>query len=88
LKEELVVIDLKLVSLEIPKFHGQNDDFVGWFSNVVQVFACYNLNDQGKFKVVVSRVQGHALQWWKNYKYKRRKKGKEKVRTGKMLRSK
>jgi len=33
-------------------------------------------------------LRGGALQWWKNYKLNRRKKGKEKVRTWKKLRSK
>jgi len=37
------------------------------------------------FKVVISRLRGCALQWWKNYKFKTRKKGKEKVRTWKKL---
>ena len=50
LKEELALIDLELVNLEIPKFHGKNNEFMGWFSNVVQVFACYNHNNQGKLK--------------------------------------
>ena len=35
-----------------------------------------NLDDQEKFKVVVSRLRVIALQWWKNYKLNRRKKGK------------
>ena len=40
------------------------------------------------FKVVISRLRGCALQWWKSYKFKRRKKGKERVRTWKKFRSK
>jgi len=78
-----------LAGLEIPKCHGQNDEFVGWFSNVEEVFACHNLGDQEKFKVVISRLRHCALRWWRNYKFnKRRKKGKEKVRTWKKLRGK
>jgi len=72
LNEELALIDLELASLEIPKFHGQNDKLMGWFSKVEQVFACYNLGDQAKFKVVILRLRGCTLQWWKNYKFKRR----------------
>ena len=53
-----------------------------------QVFSYYYLNDQEKFEVIISRLQACALQRWKNYKFKRRKKGKEKVRTWKKLRSK
>jgi len=30
--EELALIDLKLVSVEIPNFHGQNGEFIGWLS--------------------------------------------------------
>ena len=87
--EELALIDLELASIEIPKFHGQNDEFVGRFSKLEQVFACHNLGDQEKFKVVISRLRGCALRWWRNYKFnKRRKKGKGKVRTLEMLRGK
>jgi len=57
LNEELALIDLELASREIPKFHGQKDKFMGSFSKVEQVFACYNLNDREKFKVVVPRLQ-------------------------------
>jgi len=55
---------------------------------VEQVFTGYNLGDGDKFKVVISRLQGCGLQWWKNYKFKRREKEKEQVRTSKKLRSK
>jgi len=79
--EEVALIYLELANLEIPKFHGQNDKHMGWFSKVEQVFACYNLDGREKFKVVIPRFRGCALQWWKGYKFKRRKKGKEKVRT-------
>jgi len=53
LNEEPALIDLELASREIPKFHGQNDKFMGWFSKVEQVFACYNLHELEKFKVVI-----------------------------------
>jgi len=56
---------------------------------VEQVFACQNHTDQEKFKVVIVRLRGCALRWCRNYKFnKRRKKGKEKVRTWKKLRAK
>jgi len=83
------LIVLELASLEIPKFHGKNNEFVGWFSKVEQVFACHNLAEQEKFKVVIARLRGCALRWCRNYKFnKRRKKGKEKVRTWRKLRVK
>ena len=87
-RKELALIDIELFSLEIPRFYGQNNEFTTWFSKVEQAFACHNLSDQEKFKVVISKLRGCALQWWKNYKFKRRKKGKEKVRTWKKLRGK
>ena len=87
--EELALIDLELAGLEIPKFHGQNDEFVGWFSKLEQVFAWRNLSDHAKFKMVISRLRGCALRWWRNYKFnKRRKKVKGKVRTWKKFRGK
>jgi len=82
------LIGIELISLEIPRFYGQNDVFTTWFSKIEQAFDCHNLSDQEKFKVVISKLRGCALQWWKNYKFKRRKKGKEKVRTWKKLRGK
>jgi len=30
--EKLALIELELAGLEIPKFHGQNNEFIGWFS--------------------------------------------------------
>jgi len=80
-KKELGLIDFKYASLEIPRFHDKKDEFKCWISEVERVFACCKLDDQEKFKVVISRMKGCALQWWQNYKIKRRKKGKEKVRT-------
>ena len=73
LNEELALIDLELASQEIPKFHGQNDKLIGWFSKVEKVFACNNLDVIEKFKVVIPRnKQGCALQQWKCYKFRRR----------------
>ena len=34
MNEELALIDLEFVGLEIPKFYGQNEKFMGWFSKV------------------------------------------------------
>jgi len=88
LVKELALIDVELAILEIPTFHGKKDKFTFWFLNVEQVFTCYNLDGQEKFKVVISSLRGCALQWWDNYKFKRRKKRKEKMRTWEKLRSK
>ena len=42
--------------------------------------------DEEKFIVVISKLRGCAIQRSKNYLFRRRKKGKEKVRTWKKLR--
>jgi len=56
---------------------------------VEQIFDSHNLGDQEKLKVVISRLPGCALRWWRNYKFnKRRRKGIEQVRTWKKLRGK
>ena len=87
LKKELdlidfeALIDFEYTSFEIPKCHGKKEKFTCWISKVERVFTCCNLDDKEKFKVVISRLRGCALQWWQNYKIKRRKKGKEEVRT-------
>jgi len=88
LEKELAFIDIGYACFAIPKFHGEKEEFTGWLSKVERVFACCILSDQEKFKVVISRLRGCALQWWNNYKFERRKKGKEKVRTWKKLSSK
>ena len=87
-RKELALIDIDLISLKFPIFCRQNDEFTTWFSKVEQAFDCHNLSDQEKFKVVFPKLRGCALQWWKNYKFKRRNKGKQKVRTLKKLRGK
>ena len=74
-EKELALIDIGYACFAIPKFHGQEEEFTGWLSKVERVFACCILNDQEKFKVVISRLRGCALQWWNNYKFKRKNKG-------------
>ena len=73
-KKELALIDIELISLEIPGFHVQKDEFTTWLSKVEQVFACCNLGDQDNFKMVISRLRGRALKWLKICKFKRRRK--------------
>jgi len=88
LEKELGFIEIGYACFPIPKFRGEKEEFTGCLSKVERVFACCILSDQEKFKVVISRLSGCALQWWNNYKFERRKKGKEKVRTWKKLSSK
>ena len=88
LEKELAFIDIGDACFAIPKFRGEKEEFTGWLSKVERVFACCILNDQQKFKVVISRLRGCALQWWNDYKFKRKKKGKERVRTWRKLSSK
>ena len=88
LEKELALIDIGYACFAIPKFRGEKEDFTGWLSKVERVFACCILNDQEKFKVVISRLRGYALEWWERYKYKRKKRGKSKVNTWDKLRGK
>jgi len=88
LNEELALINLELASLKIPNFYGQNEKFMGWFLRWNKSLLVTTLMTEIKFTVVISRLRGCALQWWKNHKFKRRKKGKQKVRTWKKSRSK
>ena len=66
LRKEIAAIEKELVCLETPKFHGQKEEFIGWLSKLERVFAACILNDQEKFKVVISRLSGCAFQWWNN----------------------
>ena len=61
-QKELALIDIDLISLKIPRFYGQNDEFTTWFSKVDLAFDCHDLSDQQKFKVVISKLRGSALQ--------------------------
>ena len=88
MEKELALIDIGYACFAIPKFRGEKEEFTGWLSKVERVFACCILNDQEKFKVVISRLRGCALQWWEKYKYKRKKRGKSKVNTWDKLRGK
>jgi len=88
LEKELALIDFDYASPENPNFHGKKDEFTNWISKVEHVFNCCNLDNKEKFKVVISRLRGRALQWWQNYKITRRKKGKEKVRSWKKMKTK
>jgi len=84
----MALIDFDYARLRILRFHSRKDDFTCLICKVERVFTCCNLDEQEKFKVVISRLRGCALQWWHNYKIKRIKKGKEKVRTWKKMTSK
>ena len=88
MEKELALIDIGYACFAIPKFRGEKEDFTGWLSKVERVFACCILNDQEKFKVVISRLRGYALEWWERYKYKRKKRGKSKIKTWDKLRGK
>lgn len=85
---DLSLINKELAYHEISKFRGQKKEFTSWLSMVGQVFTYYYLEEAEKFEVVVSKLRGQALQWWENYKYKRKKKGKEKIRTWRKLKCK
>ena len=88
MEKELALIDIGYACFAIPKFRGEKEEFTGWLSKVERVFACCILNDQEKFKVVISRLRGYALEWWERYKYKRKKRGKSKIKTWDKLRGK
>ena len=88
IRKEIALIEKELVVLETPKFRGQKEDFPCWISKVDQVFARYNIEEQEKFKVVIKKLQGHALEWWEKYKCKRKKRGKSKIKTWDKLRGK
>jgi len=51
-------------ALESQNFMAKKDEFRCWISKVERIFTCCNLDDQDKFKVVISRLRGCALQWW------------------------
>jgi len=88
LRKEIALIEKEMVILETPKFRGQKEDFPYWISKVDQVFTRYNIDEQEKFKVVIKKLRGHALEWWEKYKYKRKKRGKSKITTWDKLRGK
>ena len=88
LRKEVALLTMELASLETPKFHGQKEEFPYWISKVEQVFTRHNLEEHKMFKVVVKKLRGHALEWWEKNKYKRKKRGKSKIKTWEKLRGK
>jgi len=88
LRKETTFIAKELASLETPKFHGQKGEFPHWISKVEQVFTRHNLGEHEKFKVVSKKLRGYALEWWEKNKYKRKKRGKRKIKTWDKLRGK
>ena len=88
LRKETTFIAKELASLETPKFRGQKEEFPYWISKVEQVFTRYNLEEHEKFKVVIKKLRGHALDWWEKYKYKRKNREKSKIKTWDKLRGK
>ena len=81
LRNEIALITKELASLETPKFHGQKEEFPYWISKVEQALTHHNLEEHDKFKVVIKKLRGYALEWWEKYKYKRKKRGKSRIRT-------
>ena len=74
--------------MKLQSFAAKKEDFPYWISEVDQVFTRYNIDEQEKFKVVIKKFRGHALEWWEKYKYKRKKRGKSKITTWVKLRVK
>ena len=61
-RKGIALIDIDLISLKILIFYGQNDEFTTWFSKVELAFDYHDPGDQQKFKVVISKLRGSALQ--------------------------
>ena len=88
LRKETALIAKELANLETPKFRGQNEEFPHWISKVEEVFTRHNLEEHEKFKVVIKKLRAYALELWEKYKYKRKKRGKTKIKTWDNLRGK
>ena len=76
--------------VEIPEFEGQHnpDDFLDWLNTVERVFEYKDIPDDKKVKLVALKLRKYASIWWNNVISKRARKGKDKIRSWRKMRSK
>ena len=65
------------------EFDGSLDheEFVDWFSQVEEIFACYDILESKKVKLAATNLRGKARSWWEQLKIQRLRKGKTKIHT-------
>ena len=52
-----------------------------WISDIEKFFEYEKTPDNRKVKIVVTRLKGHASQWWEHLQTDRQRRGKDKIMT-------
>ena len=76
--------------IELLEFDGSLDreEFVDWLSQVKEIFACYDIPESKKVKLVTTNLRGKARSWWEQLKIQRLREEKTKIQTWEKLKSK
>ena len=76
--------------IEFPEFDDSLDhkEFMDWLNQVEEIFACYDIPESKKVKLVETNLRGKARCWWEQLKIPRLRVGKTKIQTLKKLKQK
>jgi hypothetical protein len=69
--------------MDIPMYEGNLDveELLDWIRDLDKHFDYKNVEEDKKFKHVVSRLKGHATLWWDELQASRCCKGKQKIKS-------
>ena len=76
--------------IEFLEFDGclDHEEFVGWLSQVEEIFACYDIPESKKVKLAATDLRGKGRSWWEQLKIQRLREGKNKIQTWEKLKQK
>ena len=76
--------------IELLEFDGSLDreEFVDWLSQVKEIFACYDIPESKKVKLVTTNLRSKARSRWEQLKIQRLRKGKTKIHTWEKMKQK
>ena len=63
--------------IEFLEFDGclDHEEFVGWLSQVEEIFACYDIPESKKVKLAATDLRGKGRSWWEKLKIQRLREG-------------
>jgi hypothetical protein len=72
-----------VAKMEIPMYEGNLDveEILDWIRALYKYFDYEDVEEDKKFKHVVTRLKGHATLWWDELQANRRCKGKQKIKS-------
>lgn len=76
--------------VDIPEFHGgiSSNSLLDWLEDVEEILKFQSVSDDRLVSLVVKKFRGHAASWWQQVKTKRKRDGKNPVKSWDKLKKK